>query len=257
MKIDKPIGINLTSLSDVKLTKEMIENFIEICFEFFKAYGVEPTYWGVDGKGFSNKLQKFTQRKLKNLKEKKNYLDRDGKLIEGIDFVINPKDSDAPAFDEFFNVSFGYSSISKRTRMLLTIGPHYIPIQPKEIKWFIEEFTSLFTPDFGYVYEHEDYEHVSAKTIQYNDGNETPLEEEMFDRWYALPREEKKKTLIEPFIVNILRRELYEDTIKKLLECDKEFLEYYKYEGECFIEADMSNKELACIVREDYVALCE
>ena len=257
MAIDKPIGLNLTSLSDIKITKEMIEEFIEICFEFFKAHDVEPTYWGVDGKGFSNKLQKFTQRKLKNLKEKKDYLDREGKLIEGIDFVINPKDSDAPAFDEFFNVSFGYSSISKRTRMLLTIDPHYIPIQPNEIKWFIEEFTSLFTPDFGYVYEHEDYWHVSAKIIQYNDGKETPLEEKIFDRWYALPREEKKKTLIEPFIVNILRRELFQETIEKLLKCDKEFLSCYEYQGECFKEVPISNEKLACIVRESYLELCK
>ena len=256
LSIDKPIGINLTSLSDVKLTKEMIEEFIEICFEFFKAHNIEPTYWGVDGKGFSDKLQKFTQRKLKNLKEKKNYLDREGKLIDGINFVINPKESDAPAFDKFFAVSLYYSSMLKETSLTLRLNPVYIPIQPNEIKWFIEKFTSLFTPDFGYVYEHENYEHVSARIVQFGDDNYEEIEEEIFDRWYALPREEKKKTLIEPFIVNILRRELFQETIKKLLECDKDFLEYYKYKGECFIESDISNKALACIVRESYKELC-
>lgn len=257
VSIDKPIGINLTSLSDVKLTKAMIEQFIEICFAFFNAHNIEPTYWGVDGKGFSSKLQKFTQRKLSNLKEKKEYLDRDGKLIGSVTFVINPKESDAPAFDEFFSVSIRYSPISKRTRILITINPTHIPIQPYEIKWFIEKFTALFTPDFGYVYEHEDYEHVSARIVQYDDGNYEPVEEEIFDRWYDLLREERKRTLIEPFIVNILRKELFKETIEKLLACDKEFLEYYKYQGECFTELSIPNEQLACIVRKSYVELCK
>ena len=257
LNIDKPIGINLTSLSDVKLTKEMIEEFIEICFEFFKAHGVEPTYWHIPNKTLTSKLQKFTHRKLKNLKEKKEYRYNDGDLIKGIAFVINPKDSDAPAFDEYFDLSLRYSLELKQTRIILTINPKHLPIQPNEIKWFIEEFTSLFTPDFGYVYEHEDYEHVSARIVQYNDRKRTPVEEMNVSRWYALPREEKKKTLIEPFIVNILRRELFQETIEKLLKCDKEFLSYYEYQGECFKEVPISNEKLACIVRESYLELCK
>lgn len=257
VNIDKPIGINLTSLSDVKLTKAMIEEFIAICFEFFNVHNIEPTYWHIPNKALTSKLQKFTQRKLKNLKEKKEYRYNDGDLINGITFVINPKESDAPAFDEFFHITLGYSFELKMTEILLTINPEYIPIQPHEIKWFIEKFTALFTPDFGYVYEHEDYWHVSARIIQYNDRKRTPIEEMNVSRWYDLLREERKRTLIEPFIVNILRKELFKETIEKLLACDKAFLEYYKYQGECFTGVSISNEQLVCIVRKSYVELCE
>jgi len=262
MKLDKCIGINLTSLSDEKITIKRIEQFIAIVFEFLDRHNVQPTYWGVDGKGFSSKLQKFTPRKLSNLKEKKGYLDKDGKIIEGLSFEINPEGSDSPAYDSYLYVDISYSELSKKLEFSLTVDPQKIPLSSWEIGWFIKRVVELFTPDFGFVYLHEEFEHVNAEVLVYDDGKYSGRKKKLEDWWYALPKEEKKQTLRDIYPVNILRKTLFQETIEKLLKGDKTLFSFYKYHGSSwikspFVEVKLPNDEVTCIVSKEYIEMCE
>jgi len=254
----KSIGFNLTSLSDEKLSIDIIEKFNKIIFGFFDKHNLEPTYWGVDGKGFGDKLTKFTQKKLQNLKEEKNYLDRDDNLIEGIDYIINPKSSDKPAFDSYFEVGISYSRPNKQLEITFIINPNIInTVSKKEIGELVIKMVKLFTVDFGFIYEHEIFEHVSAVVINYDDDNFTKEELEVEDWWYSLSREEKLEKAKQLYPVNLLRKELYHDNISKILADDKEFFEFYHYKGDGFVEMDTDLKYLECLVDRNYLEYCK
>jgi len=262
MKLDRCIGINLTSLSDEKITIKRVEQFITIVFEFLDRHDVQPTYWTIKGKGFSSKLQKFTPRKLANLKEKKGYLDKEGKIINGLSFAINPEGSDSPAFDSFFYIGITYSELINSFRFYLTIDPQKIPLSPWEIGWFIQRVVELFTPDFGFVYLHEEFEHVNAVVLGYNDRKYSEIEWKNFLRWYQLPKEEKKQTLRDIYPINILRKTLFQETIEKLLKGDKELFSFYEYHSSSwikspFVEVELPNSEVTCIVSKEYLKMCE
>ncbi len=253
------IGFNLTSLSDEKLTLKRIERFNEIIFAFFSRHDIEPTYWWVNGKGFSDKLTKFTPRKLQNLKEKKNYLDRDGNLIYGLGYAINPKESDAPAFDSYIEVGISYSKPNQRLALTFRINPNIIPVTKEEIGEFFIAMAKLFIVDFGFIYEHESFEHVSAVTLGYNDDNYSKEEWEPYLKWYQSPREEKLKHPRGLFGVNLLRRELYAEAIEKMLNSDREFFKFYHYKGKGFIEHPLPDDlaYLSCLIDKAYTEYCK
>jgi hypothetical protein len=251
------IGFNLTSLSDEKLTVERIERFNEIIFAFFSRHDIEPTYWGVSDKNLSSKLQKFTFKKLENLK-KRHYI-KGGELLWGLNYVINPKDSDAPAFDDYFYISLGYAPPLKRLEISLAINPNIIPVTKEEIGEFFIAMAKLFIVDFGFIYEHESFEHVSAVVLNYDDEKYTEEEYEVENWWYALPREEKLKHPRGLFGVNLLRRELYAEAIEKMLNSDREFFKFYHYKGKGFIEHPLPDDlaYLSCLIDKAYTEYCD
>ncbi len=252
------IGFNLTSLSDEKLTPELIEKFNQITFDFFQRHGVIPTYWWVEGKGFGDKLTKFTSKKLQNLREK-NYLDRGRKLIEGLGYAINPKESDAPAFDSFLKLGLIYTKELQRLELTFTIDPNIIPVTPKEIGELFLEYARLFVVDFGFIYEHESFEHVNAVVIGYNDNNYSKEEWEPYLRWYQSPTEEKLRHPRNLFPVNLLRRDLYKEAIEKILRGDREFFDSYHYRGKGFVEHPLPKElsYLACLVEREHTYYCD
>jgi len=251
------IGFNLTSLSDEKLTPELIEKFNQITFDFFQRHGVMPTYWGVSDKNLDSKLQKFTPKKLENLK--KNRFIKNKELLWGLTYVINPKESDAPAFDDYFYISLAYTPPLKRLEIAFTIDPNIIPVTPKEIGELFLEYARLFVVDFGFIYEHESFEHVNAVVINYDDGKYTKEEYEVEDRWYALPPEEKLRHPRNLFPVNLLRRDLYKEAIEKILRGDREFFDSYHYRGKGFVEHPLPKElsYLACLVEREHTYYCD
>ena len=218
MENNKPYGISLLSFKSKGLTLEMINKFNRIIFDFFNKKEIKPTYWGVDGKGFSEKLTKFTIRKLQNL-EKKLFRDRDNKLIQGISYVVNHSNSDAPAYDGYLNVGIYFTEYNQTIQVYFMANPKYLNFDiPYEL--FIK-LTEIMTVDYGFVYFHNDYDHVSAVILEYDDGKFEEDEYEKFFKWYRYSNEEKLKNIRDTYPIMFLNKKHYNNIIKRLLNGKK------------------------------------
>lgn len=232
----KSIGLTLSSLHE-KITVDKIEQFQNIVLKWLNQHNLVPTYFSVTGKGFSDKYVKFTPKKLSILSDTKGYLDKDGKVIHGLDFSVTATESDAPSFDAFAVFLIGYREHKSELYLKVLLNPNILNFETHEVGKLIESFVSLFEVDFGFIYEHKAFSHVEAVVLEFDDGKFTQEEYENFLRWYRYSNEEKLRNIRDVFSVNILNKKYYEPIIKHLQN---------KYK---LMNIELNDRRLACLVK--------
>ncbi len=237
------IRISLIKYTDTPLNVQDFEKFNKVVFDFFHRYDVLPRYWSVVDKYYNGKISKFSFKKLENLKDKRKYLDKDGDIIEGLSYTLNPKNSDAPAFDRFVEFAIAYSKEGKEVYILCIIDPNKIDIEDAQIYELVKNFNTIFEADYGMIYFHKQYERVNAEVSVYKDGNSeySQEEEKKLDWWYGLTNEERLQNIRYIYPINFLNTKYFKTQIDDLIH------NYY------LKVVDIKSKNLVCLIKTEYM----
>lgn len=139
------VGIKFIKRLDKPLEAHYLERFTQIVHECFKGCHREPTYWKTGGENF----KRYSPEKLKKLQNKK-YLDENGKTINDLSYVLNPKGSHTPEFDSY--MKFEIKHTQNQMDICCIIDQEKIDIDDGLLDKLLDDFNALIEIDCGMVY---------------------------------------------------------------------------------------------------------
>lgn len=193
-------AIGFYSFMDVPVKKTEYARYFSLFEELLVSLGVTPTYYGIAGNDYPEKLIKIdNEGQLKKLKSN----DFDG--VDGFTFIVNPTDSDSPSYDHFIYLDIDYIEREGQLTVAIVINETFITSSEFIESLFIK-FNSVNAIDYGY-----------ASIVSKNTKPELPIlgiESDYLDndekmslyKWYDASSIDKKERIRHVYHYNFLNK---------------------------------------------------
>lgn len=164
--------IALYTRADVTIS---MERFLLATEALLASYDLEMNWMGVDGKGFGDKLTKVKRRR-------KKLFETQFEGIHGLDFMVIPAASDAPAFDHFVYIHAGYSDFKNEFSFSIEMDEQILTLAEmgNQIRTTYD-FIGEMEYGFGYTMDYKDG--PSLYSWGAGNGNQTEEEENQRTKW--------------------------------------------------------------------------
>jgi hypothetical protein len=164
----------------------------------FQSYGIDCTYFGADGPGYPDKLTKIGGRAYARA-VKSGFAD-----LAGVEFMANPLDSDAPAYDSFAIGRLDYFEVNRELVACLAINESFLQLHTKEYVALLRSQAQLCQWDYGFGFSSSVDKEPDYHILGLDNGKLSPEEFESLNAWYAAPPEVRAASLRDVYPYNLL-----------------------------------------------------
>lgn len=177
----------------------LFERFYSIAIEQMRSWGVEPTYVGASGDGYSGRLAKFKSRTRDKLVKTKF------ESIWSISINANPPGSDAPAYDSFVTLSFGYNDVARELLAYAVVNETFVELASARYEALAQALIDLCPWGFGHGFAStRDGNDPELYMLGANNGKVSREEQESLTIWYNTPSDVRMKSLRDLYPYNFL-----------------------------------------------------
>lgn len=163
--------------------------FYSLVIDQLTRLGVEPTYIGVDGEGYSEKLVEFGGR------EHKKVLNANFEDITGLSVVANPLGSNAPAFDSYFYSTVSFIESMRQLDLCFTINESFLPFGTEAFDEALRELVELHPWDFGIGFCDAVDRDPELHILGASNGKLSKEEDAALNAWYSSPADVRLQRL--------------------------------------------------------------
>ncbi|MDC0935019.1 hypothetical protein OAS39_01945 [Pirellulales bacterium] len=184
----------------------LFSKFNAIVTEELSRLGLELTYVGMEGDGYSGKATKANGAAYKRLLE----LGFSG--INVLNLLSNPCDSNQPAYDRFFCASFG---ITPHNDNLLTfcVNDGIVAFGSADFSRILRGVANLHDWTTGYAFVDLVAKRPEFHVMGFDDGNLSSDELERLTKWYCSKRNDKVRRIRSIYPFTLLNSEQLEQRL--------------------------------------------
>lgn len=140
--------------------------------------GLKPTYFAADGEGHKGESVPLNGR------SHKNSLSKGFKKATLASLICNPEGSDAPAFDDFAEVSLSFLDSINQTLVTFSVDQSKFELNSTQFSSVIQWLLSLRDWQFGYAITARETRNPSYYLLGADDGKLTKVEMDALLLWY-------------------------------------------------------------------------
>lgn len=189
--------IGLHDYHGVTEAQELFSAFNELVIDELSVLGLELTYVGIEGEGYSGKATKANGAAYKRL------LDSGFTGISVLNFICNPKGSNQPAYDRFLSASL---NISAHNDNLLTfcVNDGILKFGSEGFQRILKLLANVHDWTTGYAFVDLTSKQPEFHVMGLDDGNLSSDAYERLTKWYCSKREDKIARIRSIYPFNLL-----------------------------------------------------
>lgn len=199
--------LGLHGYCDIREPARVFSDFNTMVTEELSLLGLELTYVGVEGDGYSGKATKAHGTAHKRV------LASEFSGITVLNLLVNPRGSNQPAYDRFFSASL---SITPHNDNLLTfcVNEGIIAFGSETFLRILKRAVNLHDWTTGYAFADFVAKQPEFHVMGLDDGNLSPDELERLTKWYCSKRDDKVRRIRSVYPFTLLNDEQLEQRLE-------------------------------------------
>lgn len=219
--------IGLHSYCEAPKPANVFSKFNSVVTELLSELGLQLTYVGIEGDGYSGKATKANGAAYKRAQES------GFSGITVLNLLCNPIGSSQPAYDRYFSASL---NISPHNDNLLTVSVNdgIVEFGNAEFLRILKLVSNLHTWTTGYAFADSVAKQPEFHVMGLDDGNLSPDELERLTKWYCSKPDDKANRVRSVYPFNLLNL----SQLKQRLENGKTLREFAEEHESSKLSAD-------------------
>jgi hypothetical protein len=180
--------------------------YYSVATDLFQSLGIQPTFIGVQGEGYSGKFTKFGGKSHMRL------LQSDFRGITILSLVANPSTSDSPAYDSFAMTSLGYLDSYRELLLCFVVNESFLKLRSERCDALVDALARFHHWDFGYGFSANAADNPEFHILGISNGRLSKEDERSLSAWYATPVDVRVNHLRDVYAYNLLNeQQLHEE----------------------------------------------
>lgn len=191
--------IGLHDFHGASQPQKVFAGFHELVIEELTQLGLDLTYVGIEGDGYTGKATKAHGAAFKRVK------DAEFNGISVLNLICNPKGSNSPAYDRFFSASLNITSYNDNL-LTLCVNDGLLGFGSGGFQRILKRVASLHDWTTGYAFVDLSSRQPEFHVMGLDDGNLSSDEYCRLTKWYTSTREDKLSRIRAIYPFNLLNR---------------------------------------------------
>lgn len=184
----------------------LFSRFYSVATNLFQSLGIQPTFIGAEGDGYSGKFTKFGGRTQTRL-VKSGFSG-----ITVLSLAANPSTSDAPSYDSFAMTSLSYFDSDRELLLCLVINEVFVKLRSAQFDRIVDALARFHHWDFGFGYSGNVADQPELHILGMDNGRLSTEERKLLNAWYAAPAKMRTTRLRDVYPYNLLNdQQLHEE----------------------------------------------
>ena len=175
--------------------------FYSVATDLFQSLGIQPTFIGAEGEGYSGEFTKFggrTQTKL---------LKSDFSGISVLSLAANPSTSDSPAYDSFAMISLSYVEADRELLLCLVVNEAFVKLRSEQWDAIVSTLAHFHHWDFGYGFSANAADQPELHILGMDNGRLSKEDQRLLNAWYAARADVRVRRLRDVYPYNLLNEQ--------------------------------------------------
>lgn len=177
---------------------EGFRSFYEEAMLLLQEVGLKPTYFAADGEGHKGEAVPLNGR------SHKNSLSKGFKKATLASLICNPDGSNAPAFDDFAEVSLSFLDSINQTLVTFSVDQSKFELNSTQFSRVIQWLLSLRDWQFGYAVTARETRNPSYYLLGADDGKLSKVEMDALLLWYNSTPEDRLLRIRDVHSINFI-----------------------------------------------------
>ena len=198
----------------------LFSKFYSVATDLFQSLGIQPTFIGAEGEGYSGKFTKFggkTQTKL---------LKSDFSGIGVLSLAANPSTSDSPAYDSFAMTSLSYVDADQELLLCLVVNEAFLKLRSEACDAIVSNLARFHHWDFGYGFSANAADQPELHVLGMDNGRLSEEDQRLLNAWYAASSDVRVRCLRDVYAYNLLNEQQLHQEVGDGLRL-KDFIEQH------------------------------
>jgi hypothetical protein len=192
--------------------------FYSVITDLFQSLGIQPTFIGAEGEGYSGKFAKFSGKTRTKL------LESDFSGISVLSLAANPSTSDSPAYDSFAMASLSHVDADQELVLSLVVNEAFVKLRSEPCDAIVNGLARFHDWDFGFGFSANAADQPELHILGMDNGRLSKEDQRLLNAWYAALADVRVRRLRDVYPYNLLNeQQLYQEITTE--KCLKDFIE--------------------------------
>ena len=219
MKLDRTVSVlGLYEYGNPHPGNALFSRFYSVATDMLHSFGIQPTFIGAEGNGYSGKFTKFggrTQAKL---------LQSGFSDISVLTLAANPASSDAPSYDSFACLSLSYVDTSTELLLCVAMNEAFVKLGSERFDAAAGSLARLHHWDFGFGFSDDAAAQPELHILGMDNGRLCPEDQSLLTAWYEAAADVRVGHLRDVYPYNLLNEQQLQQEVAAGVRL-KEFIE--------------------------------
>lgn len=182
--------------------------FYSVVTDLFQSLGIQPTFIGAEGEGYSGKFTKFGGKTRTKL------LESDFSGISVLSLAANPSTSDSPAYDSFAMTSLSHVDADQELVLCLVVNEAFVTLRSERCDAIVSDLTRFHHWDFGYGFSANTADQPELHILGMDNGRLSKEDQRLLNAWYAAPADVRVRRLRDVYPYSLLSEQQLHQEIR-------------------------------------------